>query len=453
MSVIVTVILVAGNLGLIFLLMSLPLGLCTVRVSRLVQADRHRLWQALWPLGRDAGWSGEILSAEAMDSEGAVRLRLSWEGRDGQPIERRARFEDVVEGSRFSMRIIEDTALDPSFWANYRETAELVSEGDATRVTLRQTDHYRGVAFLIFRYFALRRELGKLQVWARTGEYRKGGWFEHPLSQIGFAVLSAFILWPFFGLNLGGLALAAILTSVVALHELGHMAAFRLTGHRRARMIFIPLLGGVAIGGRPYDSRFEVAFVALMGAGFSAFLVPVLIAASGLAGSEGHRLAAALLATLAGCASLFNIANLVPVWKFDGGQVLRQICPGPIALALASFLLLSALLALGWHVGFSPSFLLIAGAVFSILSLLTMGSGVKPRHELKPIHAFDRLAMAGALLAVCHPWLRRAVGVGAADVGLRQISRPCAPAPPKAQRQARTHPRTRLSAPGRHRQW
>ncbi|TKB12464.1 MAG: site-2 protease family protein [Mesorhizobium sp.] len=400
MSVIATVTLVAGNLGLIFLLMTVPLGLRTVTASRVIEADRKRLWEALWPFGGDAGWSSEILSAVPQDGEGAALIKLSWEGRDGQPIERKAQFQDVVEGSRFSMRVVEDTALDPSFWANYRETTELVREGDATRVTLTQTDRYRGVAFLVFRYFAMRRELAKLQVWARTGTYRKGGWFEHPVSQIGFAVLSTFILWPFFGLNPGGLALAAILTSVVALHELGHMAAFRLTGHRRARMIFIPLLGGIAIGGRPYDSRFEVAFVALMGAGFSAFLVPVLIAASGLAGSEGHRLAALLLATLAGCASLFNIANLVPVWKFDGGQVLRQICPGPLALALASFLLLSALLALGWRAGFPPGFLLIAGAVFSMLSLLTVGSGVKPRHELKPIRAVDRLAMAGALLAV-----------------------------------------------------
>ncbi|RUW22184.1 site-2 protease family protein [Mesorhizobium sp. M4B.F.Ca.ET.215.01.1.1] len=400
MSPIVMAILLAGNLGLIFLLMTLPLGLRTVRVSRLVAADRHRLWQALWPFGSDAGWSGEIVSAEALDGQGVARIVLSWEGRDGQPIERKVVLEDVVEGGRFSMRVLDDSSLDASFWASYRETTELVAEGAATRVSLGQTDRYRGVAFLIFRYFAMRRELGKLQRWARTGEYRKGGWFEHPLSQVGFAVLSAFILWPFFGLSLGGLALAAILTSVVALHELGHMAAFRLMGHSRARMIFIPLLGGIAIGGRPYDSRFEVAFVALMGAGFSAFLVPVLIAASGLARGEGHGAVAALLATLAGFSALFNIANLVPVWKFDGGQVLRQICPGPIVLALASFLLLSALLALGWLAGFSPGFLLAAGVVFLILSLLTMGSAVKPRHELKPIRTFDRFAMAGALLAV-----------------------------------------------------
>ncbi|MER9297698.1 site-2 protease family protein [Mesorhizobium sp. M0621] len=400
MSPIVTAILVASNLGLIFLLMTVPLGLRTIRLTRVVAMDRQRLWQALWPLGSDAGWSGEILSAEAPDGEGVARIMLSWEGRDGKPIERKSRFEDIVEGSRFSMRVLEDTALDASFWKDFGETTELVSEGNGTRVTLSQTDRYRGVAFLVFRYFAMRRELSKLQRWARTGQYRKGGWFEHPLSQVGFAGLSALILWPFFGLHFGGLALAAILTSVVALHELGHMAAFRLMGHNRARMIFIPLLGGIAIGGRPYDSRFEVAFVALMGAGFSAFLVPITIAASTFAGAEGHRLAAALLATLAGFAALFNIANLVPVWKFDGGQVLRQICPGPVALALASFFLLSAFLAVGWQAGFSSNFLLATGAVFSILSLLTMSSGVKPRHELKPIRTVDRFAMAAALLAV-----------------------------------------------------
>jgi Zn-dependent protease len=399
-SPIITAILVASNLGLIFLLMSVPLGLRTVRLSRLVPMDRQRLWQALWPLGADAGWSGEILSAEALDEEGMVRVMLSWEGRDGKPIERRSHLTDVVEGNSFSMRVIDDTALDVSFWKDYRETVELVGEGGGTRVTLSQTDRYRGLAFLVFRYFAMRRELGKLRRWAETGRYRKGGWFEHPLSQVGFAVLSALILWPFFGLHIGGLALAAILTSVVALHELGHMAAFRLMGHSRARMIFIPLLGGIAIGGRPYNSRFEVAFVALMGAGFSAFLVPIFIAASVLAGGEGHKAAAALLATLAGCAALFNIANLVPVWKFDGGQVLRQICPGPVALALASFFLLSAFLAVGWRAGFSSGFLLAAGAVFSILSLLTMSSGVKPRHELQPIRTVDRVAMAAALLAV-----------------------------------------------------
>ncbi len=398
MSPIVVIGLVACNLGLIFVLMTMPLGTRTLRQSKLVRADRNRLWEALWPLGRDAAWSGEIVSATGFRR--GANIALSWEGRDGQPIRRKVAFDDVVQGRHFSMRIVDDSSLDPSFWRHYRETTELLCEGNAVRVTMSQRDRYRGVAFLIFRYFAMRRELGKLKAWAETGRFRKGGLFEHPLTQVGFAMLSAVIFWPFFGLTAGGLALAATLTFVVALHELGHMAAFRLMGHRKVRMIFIPLLGGIAIGGRPYDSRFEVAFVALMGAGFSALLVPVLIAVSTFAAAAGHPLAAMFLAVFAGCAALFNIANLVPVWKFDGGQVLRQICPGPLVLGLASFCLLSAFLALGWHAGFSPNFLIAAGAIFACLSLLTMGTGVQPRHELKPIRAFDRLAIGAALLAV-----------------------------------------------------
>ena len=165
--------------------------------------------------------------------------------------------------------------------------------------------------------------------------------------------LSALILWPLFGLTRRGLGAGRVLTAVVALHELGHMAAFRVMGHRKVRMIFIPLLGGIAIGGRPYDSRFEVAFVALMGAGFSAFLVPIAIASSDLARPTGYPLAAGVLATLAGFAALFNIANLVPVWKFDGGQVLRQIFP---SRAVAGLRVVCDAARPSWRSAISPGF-------------------------------------------------------------------------------------------------
>jgi Zn-dependent protease len=393
-------ILVALNLGLIFLLFAMPLGVRTIRQSRVIAAGRARIWNALWPFGENVDWSGQRLKAEGLGEPGLVRIMLGWEGRDGKPIEHIVRLEDVVEGKRFSSRVIDDSSLERAFWSHYRDMAELDGEDGAVRVTLSRTDRYRGAAFLIFRYFALRRELSKLKRWAETGRYRAGGLFEHPVSQVGFAVLSAFIFWPLFGLTPGGFAVSAVLTTVVALHELGHMAAFRLMGHRKVRMIFLPLLGGIAIGGRPYDSRFEVAFVALMGPGFSAFLVPLAIAACLYAAGEGWRAAAGVLGTLAGIAALFNVANLVPVWKFDGGQVLRQICPGPVTLALSSFLLLSAFLALGSAVGFPAPFLIISGAVFAILSLITVGSNVKPRRELKPIRGMERIAIAVALLAV-----------------------------------------------------
>lgn len=401
MTILVAALLVAFNIGLIFLLLAAPLGVRTFSISRSIPASRYLLWSALWPLGKNAGWGEEYIDAEPVEGDaGLARLRLRWEGRDGNPIERIVRLEDVVEGRRFAMRVVDDTSLDPSFWAHYRETTDLALRDGAVQVTLTRTDRYRGLAFLGFRYFALRRQLGKLAIWAETGHYRAGGLFEHPASQVGFAVLSAFLLWPLFGLTTGGLVLAVVLTTAVALHELGHLAAFRLMGHRRVRMIFVPLLGGIAIGGRPYDSRFEVAFVALMGAGFSAFLVPIVIASSGYASDEGWRFTAVLLSSLAGCMALFNIANLVPVWKFDGGQVLRQICPSPLLLALASFLLLGGFLAVASSAGIQPGLLAAAGSVFAVLSLLTAGGAVKPRHELKPIGLFDRFAIGAALLSV-----------------------------------------------------
>ena len=235
------------------------------------------------------------------------------------------------------MRVEDNSSLAVSFWADYREDNAIAESDGGSLVTLRRTDRYRGLAFLVFRFFAMRRELARLKQWAETGAFARGGLFERPITQLGFAVVSALILWPLFGLSPRGLVLAVVLTAVVALHELGHMAAFRVMGHRRVRMIFIPLLGGIAIGGRPYDSRFEVAFVALMGAGFSAFVIPIAIASSDLADRAGHPLAAGVLATLAGFAAFFNIANLVPVWKFDGGQVLRQIFPSQLPLAFVSF--------------------------------------------------------------------------------------------------------------------
>ena len=49
--------------------------------------------------------------------------------------------------------------------------------------------------------------------------------------------------------------------------------------------------------------------------------------------------------------------------------------------------------------GFAP-LLVSAGAIFAILSLITAGSGAKPRHELKRLEGLERVAIAGALVAV-----------------------------------------------------
>lgn len=395
------VALIVVNLGLIFLLIAAPVGVRTISRTVRIAASAGRVWDAVHPLGNDAGWSGEILAADPVaDRPDRVQLVVDWEGRDGLPIRRIAELTEVARDRSFAMRIVEDSSLDTGFWEHFAEQVELSQEDGHVRLTIRQTDSYRGAAFLVFRYFALRRRMAKLKRWAETGAYRRGGVFEHPLTQVAMAAVSIMILWTLTGFTVGGLAFAVMLTVVVALHELGHMAAFRVTGHRRTRMIFIPLLGGIAIGGRPYDSHFEVAFVALMGAGFSAFVVPPLMQVGALAVAGGNVHGGNFMAALVGCIALFNLANLVPVWKFDGGQVLRQICPPGLPLAISSFVLLGLFLAVGWLAGFPPAVVLTSGGVFAALSLMTSGNSVKPRDALTPIDMGGRLSLAAALVAV-----------------------------------------------------
>ena len=123
-------------------------------------------------------------------------------------------------------------------------------------LTVEQTDRYRGIAFLIFRFFALRQgNQGAASVARdRAEQARRGAVSSIRWSSALWQLLSTLLLWPFFGLTPNGLMLSALLTLVIVLHELGHMAAYRAFGHKTVRMIFMPLLGGIAIGGRPYNS-------------------------------------------------------------------------------------------------------------------------------------------------------------------------------------------------------
>ncbi len=386
------------NLALIWFLMSAPIGMRTVRNSRLISASPSHLWSALHPLGNNAKWDGGYLSVEPIAEDGAL-LELDWDGRDGKPIRRSVVFTDVIENQRFTMRTSDDTSLDASFWHNHRETVELEVAGNQTRVTILETDSYKGFAFLVFRYFKNRRQLANLEGWARTGVYKSVGIFEKPPVQIAMALFSALLMWPFFGLTLFGLIMSLTLTSVVAMHELGHMFAFRVMGHRSARMIFIPILGGIALGGRPYDRHFEVGFSALMGAGFSVLPVAACIAVVGPLQQIGYLHLASIFGMFAMIGGVFNLANLVPIWKFDGGQVIRQLFDARWAQGVASFILLGGFLTVCKICGLPDQALIVVGMVFAVLSLITTGNGVKPRHALHPMSARERTLIMVGLIA------------------------------------------------------
>jgi Zn-dependent protease len=193
--------------------------------------------------------------------------------------------------------------------------------------------------------------------------------------------------------------LSTFLTLVIVFHELGHMAAYRMFGHASVRMIFVPLLGGIAVGGRPYLSLFEVATCALMGAGMSAFLVPILAVATQLAdagllplASRGPLLIFLLIL------GAFNLLNLLPMHRFDGGQVLRQIFRTRRSQIAASFVVTLCILGIGFEIGLPANVLTAGLLVFTLVSLVS-GASVKPRQMLEEMKDGERMLVAFGLYA------------------------------------------------------
>jgi Zn-dependent protease len=389
------------NIGLIWLLMAAPLGLRTLRVRETFRTDAEKIWNAVSPLGSSAGWHHSVLKSQVLpETASQVQQTFTHLDRHGQPIVRRFEIRQNAAGKQYEYRVLDDSALDASFWKDFRERRRIDEGGGHVHLTIEQTDRYRGFAFLIFRYFQLRREMKALHQWLKTGQSKPElAGFEHPAVQFALALLSTLLLWPFFGLTRNGLMLSALLTLVIVLHELGHMAAYRAFGHKTVQMIFVPLLGGVAIGGRPYNSLFEVATCALMGAGMSAFFIPVAVALHNADGEGMFDVVSGpgVLVFLLILGS-FNLLNLLPMNRFDGGQVLRQVFRSNASLIAASFIVTLAILAIGWRIGMPPPALLAGLAVFALLSMMAKGR-VKPRHRLDEMTQGQRIVSGLGLFA------------------------------------------------------
>lgn len=136
---------------------------------------------------------------------------------------------------------------------------------------------------------------------------------------IAMAVLSVVLAGYFFG-PLYGMALILM----VAIHEFGHVAAFRVAGHDDARFRLVPLMGGYAISDTLPATQKKRFFIALMGPGIS---IAPMILAYGLAEYAGyvHPLASQFLYTFANVCAALNFLNLLPLWPLDGGNCVRVI--------------------------------------------------------------------------------------------------------------------------------
>jgi Zn-dependent protease len=187
---------------------------------------------------------------------------------------------------------------------------------------------------------------------------------------LGFGAISVLIAGWYFGPLY---SLALVMTVVV--HEYGHVAAFRITGHDDARFRLVPLIGGYAISDRRPSTEAEEFFVSLAGPALS--LAPMVLAfALSEVMDPWSRPVADFLWIFAATTAALNFLNLLPFWPLDGGRCLRAVIHAldPRA-ALAASLAMSA------------AFAAAAVAVNSILLVLVALVGaatIRPRSDVRP---------------------------------------------------------------------
>jgi len=115
-----------------------------------------------------------------------------------------------------------------------------------------------------------------------------------------------------------------ILVLGIALHEFGHVAAYRAMGHNDARFRLIPFLGGVAISRKLPRDQLTDFYVVFMGPGI--MLAPVAIAGLLAEMTAPHFPYFANLCRITFVITgAINFFNLLPFWPLDGGRILRTL--------------------------------------------------------------------------------------------------------------------------------
>lgn len=184
-----------------------------------------------------------------------------------------------------------------------------------------------------------------------------GGYVTRPkidVESLRYGVLASLV-----ALNLLGIEYGIALVSAVVLHEIGHVVAYRLMGHRDATFRLLPMLAMRPISQSAPRSEAHELFITLMGAGFS--IAPMVTAMLMWQGADGlyPRLATGLHIFASTVAAL-NFINLLPLWPLDGGRLLRMLgrslCPSWTTRLMLGASAIAAAVAIHMH---SPQLLVI----------------------------------------------------------------------------------------------
>jgi Zn-dependent protease len=111
---------------------------------------------------------------------------------------------------------------------------------------------------------------------------------------------------------------ALVFITGLCIHECGHIWAMRRIGIPTSGFYLIPFTGGICSPKRPFEHRFEEAFVAAMGPVFGLLSLPFcFVIGDALTGSTSHA------ASLAAIIAFVNLFNLLPIVPLDGGRIIR----------------------------------------------------------------------------------------------------------------------------------
>lgn len=132
-----------------------------------------------------------------------------------------------------------------------------------------------------------------------------------------------------------------IVALAILLHEMGHVIAMRLFGYRNVRILFIPLLGGLASGEPRELHAAKDALIALAGPAFGIATAALVAVIAYVFQPQPW------LVNFAWGALFINALNLVPLVPLDGGRFVNDALFSRIPVLELAFRLVAAG-GLGW---------------------------------------------------------------------------------------------------------
>jgi Zn-dependent protease len=143
-------------------------------------------------------------------------------------------------------------------------------------------------------------------------------------SQTSTSTRSTKFWW--FGLSMAGFFVATIpymgwqfglqLLVIILLHELGHLFAMQFFGYRDTSMLFIPFLGGVAMGKNEKATLSQKFWISILGP-LPGILLGMMMLFASPSFSWWHGFGLLMVG--------INLLNLLPIYPLDGGKIVSLL--------------------------------------------------------------------------------------------------------------------------------